>query len=230
MDELIRINEQDGIQTVNARELWQALESKRQFANWIQERLDGFIEESDFTVNKFVNGKATQIDYYLTIDTAKHLAMLERNEKGKAIRQYFIEVEKKARQAPATLTGQALIAAALIEAQKVMEHQTLLIESMKPAAQFYADVTGSRSAVSMAQAAKIIGMGYGQNKLFSFLRDNKILRSNNEPYQEYIDKGWFRVIEQKWTDNAGNTNISIKTLVFQKGIESIIKMIRKESV
>jgi len=57
----------------------------------------GFIQEQDFTVHKFVNGKATQIDYYLTIDTAKHIAMLERNEKGREIRQYFIDVENKAR-------------------------------------------------------------------------------------------------------------------------------------
>ncbi len=60
MDELIKIGNTNGIRTVNARELWEKLESKRQFANWIKDRLYGFIDGVDFTVNKFVNGKATQ--------------------------------------------------------------------------------------------------------------------------------------------------------------------------
>jgi anti-repressor protein len=96
MNELINIEDRDGIKTVNARELHEFLESKRQYADWIKDRLDGFIEGVDFTVHKFVNGKATQIDYHITIETAKHLSMIERNEQGKKIRQYFIEVEKKA--------------------------------------------------------------------------------------------------------------------------------------
>jgi phage anti-repressor protein len=98
--ELIKIEDRNGIDTVNARELWQALGSKQEFANWVKSRLDGFAEGQDFTVDKFINGRATQIDYHLTIDTAKHLAMLERNEKGMQIRQYFIEVEKKAKSLP----------------------------------------------------------------------------------------------------------------------------------
>lgn len=88
-------------QTVNARELWKVLGSKRQFGNWIKERLSDFIEGQDFAVNKIVNGKNrgrfASMEYYITLDVAKHLAMLERNEIGKKVRQYFIEVEKEAR-------------------------------------------------------------------------------------------------------------------------------------
>jgi phage anti-repressor protein len=91
--ELIRIENKEGIQTVNARDLWEGLESKRRFADWIKDRLEGFEENLDFTVHKFVNGKATQTDYYLSLDTGKHIAMLERNEKGRIFRQYFIDFE-----------------------------------------------------------------------------------------------------------------------------------------
>lgn len=89
----------DLIETVNARELHEFLESKRQFANWIQDRIAqyGFVEGQDFTVNKFVNGRATQIDYHITLDMAKELSMVERNEKGKQARQYFIKCEKELR-------------------------------------------------------------------------------------------------------------------------------------
>lgn len=92
--ELIKINE-NGL--VNARELHEFLENKRQFSDWIKQRISqyGFIEDEDFTVHKFVNGKATQIDYAITIDMAKELSMVENNEKGKQARKYFIQCEKK---------------------------------------------------------------------------------------------------------------------------------------
>lgn len=86
---------------VNARELWKALGSKREFAHWVKDRLADFEDGVDFTVDKIVNGenkgRFAAIEYTLTLDTAKHLAMLERNEIGKKIRQYFIEVEKELR-------------------------------------------------------------------------------------------------------------------------------------
>lgn len=88
---------------VNARELWKALESKQEFSNWIKNRLADFDAGVDYTVDKIINGenkgRFAAIEYTLTLDTAKHLAMLERNEIGKKIRQYFIEVEKEFRSA-----------------------------------------------------------------------------------------------------------------------------------
>lgn len=88
------------IQTVNARELHAFLISKQEFSNWIRARIDqyGFTEGQDFTVDKFINGRATQIDYHISIDMAKELSMVERNQKGKEARQYFIECERRAKQ------------------------------------------------------------------------------------------------------------------------------------
>ncbi|MBS1371479.1 MAG: antA/AntB antirepressor family protein [Lentisphaeria bacterium] len=107
MNELITITKatinNEEVNAVNARELWKKLESKRQFGNWIKDRLEGFIEGQDYAVNKNVktgngaSGVQYQIDYIISLDTAKHIAMLERNEQGRKIRQYFIEVEKNAR-------------------------------------------------------------------------------------------------------------------------------------
>lgn len=229
MNELISIENRGGIETVNAREVWAGLESKQDFSTWVKSRLEGFVEDQDYLLHKFMeqqpSGAKQKIDYYLTIDTAKHVAMLERNDKGRAIRQYFIDYEKNNK--PARLTGAALMAAALIEASAIIEQQKNQIEAMKPAAQFYADVTGSRDAISIGDAAKIIGMGYGQKQLFELLRSEVVLMANNVPYQTFIDRQWFRVIEQKYTTPKGETKISIKTLVYQKGIDGIIKIIRK---
>lgn len=88
-------------QTVNARELWRKLGSRREFATWIKDRLQDFTEGQDFSLDKIVkrrnHGGTTATEYILTLDTAKHLCMLERNEAGKKIRQYFIEIEKEFR-------------------------------------------------------------------------------------------------------------------------------------
>lgn len=101
--ELIKVEERDGKQAINARELHQKLGSKYQFANWIQERIEkyGFVENQDYEVFKenLKNSKGGRPskEYALSLDMAKELCMIENNEKGRMIRKYFIEVEKAAR-------------------------------------------------------------------------------------------------------------------------------------
>lgn len=107
-NEVIPIYSKNGEEKyVSARELHEALGSKRQFANWIKQRIDkyGFIENEDFIpFNIFVKGDENGYgnrklnEYYLTLDTAKEIAMIENNNNGKKIRKYFIEVEKRYRQ------------------------------------------------------------------------------------------------------------------------------------
>ena len=116
-------------------------------------------------------------------------------------------------------------------ADKVEQHEKLAAENAKllPKAEFFDAVTDSKSAISIGEVAKVLDVGIGQNKLFAFLRDRKILDRQNIPYQEYIDRGYFRTIEQKY-DVRGEVRISIKTLVFQKGIDFIRKQLQKEEV
>ena len=112
------------------------------------------------------------------------------------------------------------IATALVKATKLLEDQ-------KPAVEFYNAVTDSKDAMSMDEVAKLLDMGMGRNRLFEFLRCEGLLMHNNVPYQRYIDQGLFRVIEQHWTDRAGEVHVSVKTLVYQKGIERIRSLIEK---
>lgn len=92
-------------QVVNARELWKALEIGRDFSNWVKDRLEaiGAVENVDYCLlaksgEQNGRGGSNRIDYILTMDTAKEMAMLERNEKGKMLRRYFIEAEKRYRE------------------------------------------------------------------------------------------------------------------------------------
>lgn len=79
---LISINDTviggDLIDTVNARELHTFLGSKQEFANWIKNRIEqyGFNEGQDFTIDKIIIGRATRIDYHITLDMAKELSMV----------------------------------------------------------------------------------------------------------------------------------------------------------
>ena len=124
MQELIPLQPQtingNAVETVSARELHAFLEVGKDFSTWIKNRLEtlGSVKNEDYVVVENLsspnsgNAKArpqTLKEYYLTLDVAKHLAMMERNDKGKQARQYFIECEKKLREVvqpqPARIIG-----------------------------------------------------------------------------------------------------------------------------
>lgn len=142
-NELLPIYENENKEKlINARELHERLENKRQFANWIKQRIEQFkfIENEDFIrFNKFVKGdekgfgNKTIIEYYLTIDTAKELAIVENSEIGRKIRRYFIEVEKRYRtivETPKNIFDFMRLAIDQIEAnEKEIQNVKLLSES-----------------------------------------------------------------------------------------------------
>ena len=132
------------------------------------------------------------------------------------------------------MSDEEIMAKALVVAQKTIERKNLELQEQKkiileqqPKVEFYDDVAGSKDAVAMKEVAKVLGIkGMGRNKLFKFLRDKKILDRNNMPYQEYVDRGYFRVIEQRYNTNNGDIKITFTTLVYNKGIEYIRKLLK----
>lgn len=119
-------------------------------------------------------------------------------------------------------------------ATKLKEERSARIEAenkvkvLKPKADFYDEVAGSKDSIEMGHVAKVLGIkGIGRNKLFEILRNKKILDKNNIPYQKFVDSGYFRVLEQKYTTPNGEVKINIKTMVFQKGVDYIRKVIKE---
>ena len=97
---------------------------------------------------------------------------------------------------------------------------------LRPKADFYDAVAGSTSAIEMSIVAKTLNfIGVGRNTLFKVLRQKRILMQDNQPYQEYVDRGYFRTIEQKYMTPEGETCISVKTVVFQRGVEFVRKVL-----
>lgn len=120
---------------------------------------------------------------------------------------------------------EALLLAA--EQQGVIEEQQKRIDIMKPKEEFFDAVADSKDAIPMLEVAKVLNIkGMGRNNLFEFLREQKILMRNNLPYEKYVDRGYFRVIEQKYTKNYEEC-INFKTLVYQRGIDFIRKTVNE---
>lgn len=230
MEELIRFDMET--QTISARDLHERLNIATRFSDWFPRMCEyGFTEGLDFysKMSKTETGGRPSSDYDITIEMAKEICMIQRSPEGKKVRQYLLAVEK------AWNTPEAVFARALKMANQTIEdlktQNTLLIaenSQMRPKAEFYDDVAGSKDAISMADVAKIINMGIGRNKLFELLREKRILQKDNTPYQRWVDDGYFIVIEQKYNKSPDEIGINIKTLVKQKGLDYIRRLVRVE--
>ena len=253
MNELIKITtNESGNQVVSARELHKFLEVETRFNDWISRMMNyGFVKNVDYQVllkNEYnLSGGRPSTDYALTLDTAKEISMIQRSEKGKQARQYFIECEKRLKevvsnQQPVLPLKNQLqldilnsagdenqVLYALLEYEKqYVKPLELENEAMKPKAEFYDIVADSKDTFTMNEVAKNVNIkGLGRNKMFAFLRYHKILMSNNDPYQRYVDAGYFRSIQSTWVDKNNDRHIYFKTVVFQKGIEFIAKIAGK---
>ena len=95
-----------------------------------------------------------------------------------------------------------------------------------PKAELADRLTSSSDAIDLGTVARVLALPYGRNTLFSILRGKKILMADNRPYQEYMDRGYFRVIEEAFEVN-GKTKVSFKTLVYQKGVEYLSKILKE---
>ena len=126
-----------------------------------------------------------------------------------------------------SLVPQSYAEALRAYADEVERREKLESENIKmlPKAEFFDAVASSKDAIDLGAAAKVLDIGIGRNKLFELLRNKQILMQNNQPYQKFIDSGYFRVIEQKYVAGS-ETKISIKTLVYQKGLDFIRKLVK----
>ena len=118
-----------------------------------------------------------------------------------------------------------IIASAMAILQARNEELKKQNEKLLPAANFAYQLCSSKDTIEIGECAKVLNKNIGRNRLFEFLRNINVLQSNNIPYQKYIDSGYFRVIESKYVTPNGETKISLKTVVFQKGVAYINKLL-----
>ena len=129
-------------------------------------------------------------------------------------------------QIPQTYSEALMLAAKQAEQ---IEQQTALIEAQKPKVDFYEAVTGSNDTIDIGAVAKVLNIkGFGRNNLFEFLRNKNILMQNNQPFATFVDRGYFRVVESKYNKPDGSSHINLKTVVYQKGLDYIRKLLETE--
>ena len=234
MNELLKVNYDNDRITLSARELHEFLEVKTSFKDWFPRMCEyGFNESQDFNPLKNeqvrLEGnrqvKRTVQDYEITLDMAKEIAMIQRSDKGKEVRQYFLELERRWN-SPETVMNRALEYSRK-QVKALMEEKQGLIEEnkeLKPKALFADAVSASNESILIGQLAKLIrqnGYEIGQNRLFEWMRDNGYLIKKgeryNQPTQKSMDLGLFEVKERTITNPDGSTRIALTTKVTGKG-------------
>lgn len=226
MGELITVD--NDTQTVSARELHRLVGSSERFSSWFERQLQfGFEEGTDYLGCKKFNTLARQElqDYDLTVDMAKQICMVQKNEKAREIRQYLIDLEK-AWNTPEQVMARALrIADKTIDGLKIENRElTKRIEADKPKTIFADAVATSRSSILVGDLAKLIcqnGVQIGQKRLFNWLRDNGYLMKNgasrNMPKQRYLEQGLFEVKESTIQNPDGSVRITKTPKITGKG-------------
>jgi len=224
---------------VNARDLHEGLEIKRQFSDWVKDQIHSLelVENLDwqsFTPksDKPLGGRISE-EYLLTLDTAKHIALASRTDKGKQIRKYFIDVEKKSKNILANISRKDL-AFMVIKSeeekealQQITYSQQKQITTLKPKADMHDRFMQANNNVSMGTLAKVLNIkGLGRNNLFKKLKEIGMLMKNNQPKQEYINAGYFEVIVKPIAIGQNVVNQPI-TLVTAKGQNYIYNKLKQ---
>lgn len=231
MQDLIKINYESEQPTVSARELHEGLEIKTKFTMWFDRMCEyGFELENDFKkcfpkLGSGLNGGQNAIDYEISIDMAKQICMIQRTDKGKQYRQYFIDLEK-AWNTPEQVMARAL-KIANNEIKKLKSDNRVLIEDaerMKPKEIFADAVAASASSILIGDLAKLIcqnGHKIGQKRLFDWMRETGYLiksgSSRNMPTQRAMEQKLFEVKESSIANPDGSVRVTRTTKVTGKG-------------
>jgi phage antirepressor protein len=236
---LIPINYEGEQPTVSARDLHEALEIKSKYADWFKNMSAyGFVENMDyFTFSKNLENGGRTIDHNISVDMAKQICMIQRSEKGKLYRQYFVDLEK-AWNTPEQVMARALkLADRTIDTLK--EDNKKLIEEnerMKPKEIFADAVSASTSSILIGDLAKLLrqnGVDTGQKRLFEQLRNEGYLMktgsSRNMPTQRYVADGLFQIKETVISNPDGSVRMTKTTKVTGKGQQYFLnKYLKKE--
>lgn len=214
MKELIKVQHDNNRITVLARDLHEFLEIETPFKKWFDRMCEyGFAYEIDYSevMDKNVQnplGGRPATNYQLTIEMAKEIAMIQRNEKGRQARQYFIQLEKDWN------SPQKVMARALQMSQHELATLRIENEEMKPKALFADAVSTSDDSILIGQLAKLIGQNghkIGQNRLFEWMRENGFLCTKGENYNMPTQKSMELKLMEIKERTVNNPDGSIRT-------------------
>lgn len=221
MNELIKVVFENDRPTVSARELHEFLEVGSEFSHWFKRMCEyGFKEGADFSpfLTESSGGRPAQ-DAAISIEMAKEICMLQRNERGKQARQYFLQLEKDWN------SPEKVMARALQIADRKIHALEAEREANRPKVIFADSVAASKTSILVGELAKLLkqnGVPVGQNRLFGWMRENGFLIRRkgsdfNMPTQRAMEMGLFEIKETSITHADGHTSINKTPKVTGKG-------------
>ena len=227
--ELIPLTENDGVQAVMGRDLHRFLEIGAEYRHWFPRMVEyGFFAGQDYTVKNdrvqdSLGREREATNHIISLDMAKEISMIQRSDKGKQARQYFIECERKAKRAPAELTRLELLQIAM-ESEKERLALEAKVTELEPKANHYNRFMNAEGTYTWDEVARIIGVG--RNKMLESLRIQKVLMTGgnrqNLPYQSDMHR--FDVKEKTWTNPAtGFEHVSYDVRLKPEHIDFIAK-------
>lgn len=227
MNELIKVDYSSERPLVSARDLHEFLEVGTKYADWFPRMCEyGFTEHHDFNLlkNERVQMEGNRVvtrtvdDAAITIDMAKELCMIQRTERGKQARQYFLQLERDWN------SPEKVMARALQIADRRIKKLESKVEADAPKVLFADAIAASNTSILVGDLAKILrqnGIKMGQNRLFTWLRDNGYLCRNGErrnmPTQKSMESGLFEVKETVINNPDGSIRVTKTTKVTGKG-------------
>lgn len=230
MNELIKINYESDRPTVLARDLHEFLEAETPFHKWFPRMCEyGFTEDEDYRT--FLSNRSDGLpgkprhDAQLTIDMAKEICMLQRNEKGKQARQYFLQLEREWNSPEAVMSRALRMAEERLERFKTI-NANLSVQNaiMQPKAEYFDGLCDRESLTGVRETAKLLGLK--QNDFVKWLIDHKYIyrdkRGRLMPYAEHVDSGLFTV-KETYNDKTDWTGVQM--LITVKGKERFMRAI-----
>lgn len=232
--ELIPVTENENNEVVvSGRDLHEFLGIKTHYKDWFPRMMEyGFEETIDFNPHIFEqvrlegnrNVRRDILDHILKLDMAKEISMIQRNDKGKQARQYFLKIEK------AWNSPEMIMKRALQFADKKIFTLEEKIQQDKPKVLFADAVDSSTSSVLVGELAKLIsqnGYDIGQNRLFEWLRDNGFLirrkgETFNLPTQRSMDQGLMDIKKRTINNADGSIRTTRTTKITGKGQQYFI--------
>lgn len=222
MNDLINVTLNENQEpVVSGRQLHKVLGVRTAYKDWFPRMTEyGFAENEDFSsfLSKSTGGRPKH-DHVLKLDMAKEIAMIQRTDKGKEVRQYFIQVEKDFN------SPEKIMARALKIADRKIIKLEATIEEQKPKVIFANAVSASHTSILVGDFAKLMrqnGLNFGQNRMFAWLRENGYLISRkgnswNMPTQKAMDLGLFEIKETTINHSDGHISINKTPKITGKG-------------
>ncbi|WP_449455522.1 phage antirepressor KilAC domain-containing protein [Streptococcus suis] len=235
MQEIIKINLNDNHEpVVSGRQLHEALGVKTAYKDWFPRMTEyGFVEGQDFCSNLSEStGGRRAVDHIIKLDMAKEIAMIQRTDKGKQVRQYFIQVEKDFN------SPEKIMARALLMADKKITHLTmentqlqLELQEAQKQARYLDIIIESKGALRVTQIAADYGMSANKfNKTLAELGVQHKVNGQWILYKKHMGKGYTDSHTFDYQDKNGHTRANVTTTWTQKGRLFLYELLKDNGI